>query len=92
MEFAAKLPQNLVKEFFEIVKGKNFAGAAVEFGENGKSGDAQAFSVPDTTPDNVDRESFVLATIASQFSEVKKMSLTDATIEAHKYIRANNIK
>ncbi len=92
VEFAAKIPKNLVAEFFEIIKSQNFVGKVVEFGEKGKSGEAAVFSVPSETPAGVERESFVLATIAKQFSEAKGIDLGAATLEAHKYIQANKIQ
>lgn len=92
VEFAAKIPQNLVAEFFEILKGKNFVGKSVEFGEKGTNEAPATFSVPAETPAGVDRESFVLATIAKQFSETRKVDLATATLEAHKYIRENSVK
>jgi hypothetical protein len=92
VEFAAKIPKNLVAEFFEIIKSQNFVGKVVEFGEKGKSGEAAVVSVPSETPAGVERESFVLATIAKQFSEAKGIDLGAATLEAHKYIQANKIQ
>lgn len=92
VEFASKIPKNLVAEFFEIVKSQNFVGKVIEFGERGVVDGSAIFSVPIATPTGVERESFVLATVAKHFSETKNIDLGTATMEAHKYIQTNGIK
>lgn len=90
--FASKLPENLVKEFFELVSGQNFAGKSVEFGEKG-SNESLAFNIPANVPNGVDRESYILANIAQQFKEKDaSLSLEGATLKAHEYITKNGIK
>lgn len=94
LAFANKLSDPLQAEFFEILKAKSFS--VVDLTEKGATGsDANGsaeFSVPSETPSNTTRESFVLATIASQFSEKNpSISLMDATLKASAYIRENKI-
>lgn len=96
VNFAAKIPQNLVSEFFEILGADNF-NKNLKFGEIGSSGALNAdnslvFSVPVDTPAGFDRESFVLATVAGQFSEKNGVDIMVATQQAAKYIAENGIK
>lgn len=90
--FASKLPENLVKEFFDLVSGQNFVGKSVEFGEIGTN-EALVFNVPSNIPGNVDRSSYILANLAAQFKEKDStLSLESATLKAHEYMTKNGIK
>jgi hypothetical protein len=91
-QFAAKLPDSLAAEFFEVMKSDNFK--AVQFSEIGKGADESAsFSVPESTPTGVSRDSFVLDTVAKSFMEREKgLDYTGALIKAEKHVAANGIK
>lgn len=90
--FASKLPEGLVKEFMELIKAPNFAGTPVSFQEKGSNASEQ-FTAPKEIPSGVDRESYILANLATQFKE-KDASLTleSATLKAHEYMTQNGIK
>lgn len=91
-QFAAKLPDSLAAEFFEVMKSDNFK--AVQFSEIGKGADeSESFSVPESTPSGVSRDSFVLDTVAKSFMEREKgLDYTGALIKAEKHVAANGIK
>lgn len=94
LEFANKLSDTLQAEFFEILKAKSFS--VVDLTEKGGTGaennnGSEQFSVPSETPAGVTRDSFVLATIAKQFSEKEGLSLMEATLKASKYVSENKI-
>ncbi len=92
-QFAAKLSDTLAAEFFEVMAAGNFK--AVQFSEVGKEtgDDSAAFSVPESTPAGVSRDSFVLDTVAKSFMEREKgLDYTGALLKAEKHVAANGIK
>lgn len=92
VSFASKLPEGLVKEFMELIKAPNFAGKSVSFKEEGSNVESQ-FTAPKEIPSGVDRESYILANLATQFKEKDAtLSLEQATLKAHEYMTQNGIK
>lgn len=94
MAFAEKLPDNLVGEFLNIVKTwvRTVAFNEIGHGKDVTAAKANEFSVPANTPAGVSRDSYVLATVAKQFSDKEGIDLGSATLKAADYIKANNIK
>lgn len=91
-QFAAKLPDALASEFFEILNGKPFR--TVEFkeigGQEAKIGEL-SFNIPEAAPEGVTRGSFVLDFVAKKFQEADKSSYEEALFKASKYITDNAI-
>lgn len=96
-QFAAKLPDAMAAEFFEIMASKPFRSFAS--GEVGQSGNAAqgsaaaAFAVPDSTPKGVSRDSFVLDHVSKAFmAQDKALTYGEAMIKAAVYVRENSVK
>lgn len=96
-EFAAKLPDAMANEFFEILGSKSFK--TMEFKEIGQDGTGNGgsqsfeFSVPAETPTGVSRESFVLDFVAKEFQAKEKgLEYADAMYKAMKAIEKDGIK
>lgn len=91
-QFAAKLPDALASEFFEILNGKPFR--TVEFkeigGQEAKIGEL-SFNIPEAAPEGVTRGSFVLDFVAKKFQEADKSTYEAALYKASKYITDNAI-
>ncbi len=89
--FASKLSDTLAKEFFDILASKSFR--IMDLGEITSDAVSEEFSVPDATPENVTRESFVLDSIAKAFqAKTSGLEYTEAVMQAAKHIRENSIK
>jgi len=91
VNFASKLSDDLVKEFFELINPTNFQ--TVELWERGASGvdtpAAKFAEIAKKAPEWVDQDSFVLANLAKEFAEKEGLNLIEATKKAANYIKEN---